>query len=122
MRLKQARVLCPSLKEKPYSLAAAELAFQPVIEAAAQQLYSPKCWFPGLVTAALSRSQRHAETALAAELTEQLAQVGYAVQIGIARGTLAACLAAREQVVVSDSGVMPFLAVSYTHLTLPTTF
>ena len=38
MRLKQARVLCPSLKEKPYSLAAAELAFHPVIEAAAQQL------------------------------------------------------------------------------------
>lgn len=109
MRLKQARVLCPSLKEKPYSLAAAELAFQPVIEVAAQQLYSPKSWFPGLVTAALSRSQRRAESALATELTEDLAQVGYAVQIGIARGTLAACLAAREQVVVSDSGVMPFL-------------
>ncbi|WP_122820552.1 hypothetical protein [Varibaculum vaginae] len=109
MRLKQARTLCSSLKEKPYSLADAELAFQPVIEAAAQQLYSPKSWFPGLVTAVLSRSQRRAETALAAELTEDLAQVGFAVQIGIASGTLAACLAAREQLVVADSGVMPFL-------------
>ncbi|WP_071128289.1 Y-family DNA polymerase [Varibaculum massiliense] len=110
MRLKQARVLCPSLKEKSYSLAEAELAFQPVIEVAAQQLYAPKSWFPGLVTAALSRSQRHAESALAAELTEQLAQVGFAVQIGIARGTLAACLAAREQLLVSDSGVKPLLS------------
>lgn len=110
MRLKQARVLCPFLKEKPYSLADAELAFQPVIEAAAQQLYSPKCWFPGLVTATLSRSQRRAESSLAAELTEQLAQVGFAVQIGIARGTLAACLAAREQLLIADSQVMPFLS------------
>ena len=110
MRLKQARVLCPSLKEKPYSLAAAELAFQPVIEGATQQLYSPKCWFPGLVTAALSRSQRRAESDLAEKLTEQLAQIGYAVQIGIARGTLAASLSAREQLLVSDSQLMPFLS------------
>lgn len=110
MRLKQARVLCPSLKEKPYSLAEAELAFQPVLEAASQQLYSPKCWFPGLITAALSRSQRRAESALAAELTENLAQIGYAVQIGIARGTLAASLAAREQLLITDPQVMPFLS------------
>lgn len=110
MRLKQARVLCPSLKEKPYSLAEAQLAFQPVIEAASQQLYAPKCWFPGLITAALSRSQRRAESALATELTENLAQVGYAVQIGIARGTLAACLAAREQLLITDPQVMPFLS------------
>lgn len=109
MRLKQARILCPSLKEKPYSLAAAELAFHPVIEAAAQQLYSPKCWFPGLVTAALSRSQRRAESTLAEKLTEDLAQVGYAVHIGVASGTLAASLAAREQLLIADPGVMPFL-------------
>lgn len=109
MRLKQARVLCPSLKEKPYSPAEAELAFQAVIEAAAQQLYAPKCWFPGLITATLSRSQCRAESALAAELTEDLAQIGYAVQIGIASGTLAACLAAREQLLIADPGVMPFL-------------
>ena len=44
MRLKQARVLCPSLKEKPYSPAEAELAFQPVLEAAGKQFYAPKCW------------------------------------------------------------------------------
>ena len=110
MRLKQARVLCPSLKEKPYSLAEAELAFQPVIEAASQQLYAPKCWFPGLITAALSRSQRRAESDLAEKLTENLAQVGYAVQIGIARGTLAASLAAREQLLITDPQVMPFLS------------
>lgn len=110
MRLKQARVLCPSLKEKPYSLADAELAFQPVIEGATQQLYSPKCWFPGLITAPLSRSQRRAESALVAELTEELAQVGFAVQIGIARGTLAACLSAREQFLISDPQVTPFLS------------
>lgn len=111
MRLKQARVLCPALKEKPYSPAEAELAFQPVLEAAGKQLYAPKCWFPGLITATLSRSQRRVESALAAELTEDLAQIGYAVQIGIASGTLAACLAAREQLLIADPGVMPFLGV-----------
>lgn len=110
MRLKQARVLCPSLKEKPYSPAEAELAFQPVIEATSQQLYAPKCWFPGLITAALSRSQRRAESDLAEKLTENLAQIGYAVQIGIARGTLAASLAAREQLLITDPQVMPFLS------------
>lgn len=110
MRLKQARVLCPSLKEKPYSPAEAELAFQPVLEAAGKQLYAPKCWVPGLITAPLSRSQRRAESNLAEKLTEQLAQIGYAVQIGIARGTLAASLAAREQLLIADPGVMPFLS------------
>mgnify|MGYP007129693457 CR=1 FL=1 len=70
----------------------------------------PQVLVPRLITAPLSRSQRRAESNLAEKLTEQLAQIGYAVQIGIARGTLAASLAAREQLLIADPGVMPFLS------------